>query len=97
MKVRLKNDAGVVKECKTGFSWTTLFFGLLVPLLRGDFKWSIIMLLLAVITFGISWLVMPFIYNKKYIISLLEKGYKPDTDIDRNILTDKGIIATNIE
>ena len=66
MKIRLKNDAGIVKECKVGFSWTTLLFGLFVPLLRGDFKWSILMLLLSMITFGISWLIMPFIYNKKY-------------------------------
>lgn len=96
MKLRLKNDAGVVKECKAGFSWTTLFFGLFVPLLRGDFKWSIIMLLLAIITFGISWLVVPFIYNKKYIISLLEKGYKPATETDRSILINKGIIAADV-
>lgn len=93
MKIRLKNDAGIVKECKLGFSWTTFFFGLLVPLTRGDFKWSIIMLLLAVITVGISWLVMPFIYNKKYIVSLLEKGYKPASEIDENALVGKNIIA----
>ncbi len=63
MKVFLKNNVGVVKECKVGFSWTTLFFGLFVPLLRGDFKWSAIMFILACLTFGLSWLVMPFIYN----------------------------------
>lgn len=84
---------GVVKECKVGFSWTTFFFGLFVPLLRGDFKWSAIMLLLAMFTFGISWLVMPFIYNKKYITSLLEKGYSPASDADRDILVNKGILA----
>lgn len=93
MNVRLKNDIGVVKECKVGFSWTTLFFGLFVPLLRGDFKWTCIMLVLAFITCGLSWLVVPFIYNKRYIISLCEKGYKPASETDRSILVGKGIIA----
>ena len=93
MKVYLKNNVGVVKECKVGFSWTTFFFGLFVPLIRGDFKWSAIMLLLSMLTLGISWLVMPFIYNKKYITSLLEKGYAPASDADKDILVNKGILA----
>ena len=96
MKVFLKNNVGVVKECKVGFSWTTLFFGLFVPLLRGDFKWSAIMFILACLTFGLSWLVMPFIYNKKYITSLLEKGYSPASEEDRIELVKKGILAEQI-
>lgn len=96
MKVFLKNNVGVVKECKLGFSWTTLFFGLFVPLLRSDFKWAAIMFILSLLTFGISWLVMPFIYNKKYIVSLLEKGYSPSSEEDRIILVKKGILAGEI-
>ncbi len=96
MKVRLNNDIGVVKECKVGFSWTTLFFGIFVPLLRGDGKWAAIMFVLAFITIGISWLVMPFIYNKKYITKLMENGYKPASDADRDILINKGMIASHM-
>lgn len=54
------------------------------------------MLLLSIITFGIYWLVVPFIYNKKYIIFLLEKGYKPATKTDRSILINKCIIAADV-
>lgn len=93
MYVYLKNHVGMVKECKVGFSWTTLFFGLFVPLLRGDLKNTLIMLGLGALTFGISWLVFPFIYNKMYINSLLEKGFAPDEEDDRDLLIRKGFIA----
>ncbi|MGG7078651.1 DUF2628 domain-containing protein [Clostridium sardiniense] len=76
MKVLLQNDSGLRKEVKQGFSWTTFFFGGFVPLFRGDLKWFIIMWILALISFGISWLVMPFIYNKKYMEGLMMKGFK---------------------
>ncbi|NCB20038.1 MAG: DUF2628 domain-containing protein, partial [Bacteroidia bacterium] len=36
MNVRLINNQGLEKDCPVGFSWTTLFFGFLVPLFRGD-------------------------------------------------------------
>lgn len=93
MKVTLKQHvSGQLKTVKLGFSWTTLFFGLFVPLLRGDFKWAAIMLVLAIITCGISWLVMPFIYNKKYVQDLLSKGYVPADDIAKSNLAKKGIM-----
>ena len=41
--IRLKNpQTNVVKECATGYSWTTFFFGMFVPLIRGDLKWAAI-------------------------------------------------------
>ncbi|MGL5382027.1 MAG: HrgC protein [Culicoidibacterales bacterium] len=74
-RVMYQPQTGHMIQVKQGFSWTTLFFGLFVPLLRGDLKWAIIMLALGAITFGLSWLVMPFIYNQKYIDDKLAKGY----------------------
>lgn len=76
MKIILENEAGLRKEVKDGFSWTTLFFGGFVPLLRGDLKWFFIMWILALLTCGISWLVVPFIYNKKYLEGLMMQGFK---------------------
>lgn len=95
MIVRLKNDIGMVKEAKIGFSFTTFFFGTFVPALRGDWKYAGIMVVCSMITCGISTLVFPFVYNKLYIKELLMKGFLPASDTDRNILVEKGFIVSS--
>lgn len=81
MEMVLKNSFGSIKTVKTGFSWTTLFFGCFPAMFRGDWKWAIIMIIVALLTGGLSWFVFPFFYNKLYIQDLLNKGYKPlDSD-----------------
>jgi len=65
----------VTKQAPVGFSWTVFFFGFLPPLFRGDWKWSLIILIAALFTFGLSTLIFMFIYNKLYLKSLLEEGY----------------------
>ena len=97
MKINMKNQYGAIKEVKVGFSWTMLFFGLFVPLLRGDWKWAIFALLLSAITFGIGWLVLPFLYNKIYIKGLIEKGWLPVDDRGRQALTSKGIYVPEMD
>ena len=75
-KVNLKHpQLEITKQAPVGFSWTVFFFSFFPPLFRGDFKWGIIILILQLITFGLSALVFMFIYNKLYIQSLLEQGY----------------------
>jgi len=69
-------NTGAMKEAPVGFSWTVFFFGFFPPLFRGDFKWAIIIFILAMITFGISNLVFMFIYNKLYVRDLIGSGYK---------------------
>lgn len=103
MKARLKNDAGVTKEVKIGFSWTTFFFGFFPALFRGDLKWAAIMFITSVVvgflTFGFgAWIpgiIFSFIYNKIYIKELLEKGYRPVDEETRTELQHKGIISAN--
>lgn len=83
MNIRVKNDAGRYKEVKLGFSWTTLFFGALVPLIRGDWKWFVIYIGAAFVLgfIGLPQLApllnlgFPFVYNKLYAQDLVNEGY----------------------
>ena len=93
MQVTLKNDKGMTKKAKVGFSWTTLFFGFFTPLFRNDRLWTDIMFLLAMFTFGLSWLIFPFIYNRIYIKKLLKKGFYPADDESKDILVAKKMLA----
>lgn len=83
-KVTLINEQGVTKEVKKGFSWTMLFFGAFVPLVRGDIKWCLITLIGAILTGGLLWFIFPFFYNKLYIQDLQNKGYIIKNDYYRN-------------
>ncbi|MBR4316708.1 MAG: hypothetical protein IKP65_07090 [Alphaproteobacteria bacterium] len=76
MEIKLVNKTGLLKNCTLGFSWTTLFFVFFVPLFRGDIIFASIMLISTLII-PFLWIIFPFIYNKYYIKSLLEKGYYP--------------------
>lgn len=69
-------NTGHIKEAPVGFSWTVLFFGFFPALFRGDWKWALIMFLLAALTFGLSTFVFMFIYNKLYIKDLIGSGFK---------------------
>jgi hypothetical protein len=83
------------KETPTGFSWTTLFFGFFVPLLRGWYGYSAICLIASVVTFGFSGFVFPFLINKQYVKHLLEQGYQPDSDQDKMHLQMMGLGFSN--
>jgi len=69
-------NTGAIKEAPVGFSWTVFFFNFFLPLFRGDWKWTIIMLVTAVLTSGLNCLVFMFIYNKLYVKELLSAGFK---------------------
>jgi hypothetical protein len=95
MNVKLKQQTtGLIKEVKIGFSWTCLFFGGFVPLFRLDWLWLFLYIIFCSITFGLFWVIFPFIYNRIYIKNLIEKrGYVPSDEIASNILVQKGYIA----
>ncbi|OGV75641.1 MAG: hypothetical protein A3I83_09490 [Methylotenera sp. RIFCSPLOWO2_02_FULL_45_14] len=67
---------GQIKEASVGFSWTTLLFGPFPMLFRGNWKWFAIILILALITFGLTNLIFMFIINKLYIKDLIGDGFK---------------------
>ena len=60
---------------------------------RSDWKWAAIQFGLALITGGISWLVMTFIYNKIHIKDLLNKGFVPTDENQCTYLVAKGIVS----
>jgi hypothetical protein len=76
MQLQLRNKDGFIKTAPQGFSFTTLFFGFLVPLVRGDFKWCAIMFFVDAITFGLAMFIFPFFYNSVYTKELQENGYR---------------------
>ena len=91
--IKLKHkDTGAYKEAPLGFSWTSFFLGFWVPVFRGDIKWFIIGLIVSLLTFGVGYFLICFIYNKRYIIDLLEKGYIPVDDKSKRALIAKGLI-----
>ncbi len=93
MKVNLKNSTGALVSAPVGFSWTSFFFGWLVPLFRGSFKWAVIQLIAAIVTCGISWIVFCFIFNKIWLKELLAKGLTPADDYSKTILMQKGLFV----
>lgn len=92
MKIYLLSPYGSIKIVTLGFSWTVLFFDLLVPIFRFDFMWFFIMAVSAMLSAGLSWFVMPFIYNRAYISKLIRKGYRPADEHSRTTLVQKGIL-----
>ncbi|WP_232259887.1 HrgC protein [Helicobacter pylori] len=90
--ISLKKDS-LIKKGLVGFSWTTLFFGFFVPIIRGDARWAVIMFIAALFTSFISNIVLAFVYNKQYTTRLLESGYEPTDEYSKGILRSKGMIA----
>lgn len=84
---------GQYKEAPVDFSWTTLFFGFFPAMIRRDWKWVILQFSFDCITFGLSWLVMPFFYNKLYIKDLLSKGFVPIDEDEIKYLVARGIMS----
>jgi membrane protein insertase Oxa1/YidC/SpoIIIJ len=66
---------GSTEDIWEGFSWPCFFFGLFWYLYKGLWGWAIISLCLALITFGISWLIFPFFANEHYAAALLKRCY----------------------
>lgn len=75
-KVIIQNPTnGLTKTGYFGYSWTYLFFGWFVPLIRGELGVAALHLLFSMLTFGIWQIIVSFLYNKQYMTRMLEKGY----------------------
>lgn len=96
MKVNMKNQFGVIKQQKVGFSWTMFFFGALVYCFRGMWSEFWKCFFLSGITIGIYPLVQCWTGNKKTIAFMLEKGYRPVGEADALILHNNQLMAMDI-
>lgn len=75
-KVMLQHpQSGLVRKGYFGFSWTFLFFGWWVPLFRGELGAAALHLLFTLATFGLWQLILAFLYNRQFMLRMLEKGY----------------------
>ena len=80
-KVMLRHPTnGLIKKGYFGFSWTYLFFGWWVPLIRGELGTAVLHLIITIFTFGLWQLIVAFLYNKQYMTRMLEKGYVLNDD-----------------
>lgn len=68
-------STGVLKKGLYGFSWTTFFFGGFPALFRGDVIIGLVVIVLNILTACIAGIIWAFVYNKKYTLGLVEKGY----------------------
>jgi len=66
---------GSVEEIYEGFSWSCLLFGFLWYIYKGMWGWGLISFILAIATYGFSWLIFPFFANGQHAESLLKQGY----------------------
>ena len=97
-RVVLKHETlQTVKEVPFLYSWAGAVFGFWTPLLRGDFKWFLIYLIVGIFTYGLGDIILSFFYNKSYISSLIEKGYKPIDEESKKLLISKNIISEKTE
>jgi len=99
----VNKKANSMRRVKVGYSWTTLFFGLIPTLFRRAWKWFAIMLLsyliVGIFTRGLGMIIVSiifsFVYNKLYVNDLLNNGYEPFNQLAYERLNSKEYINTN--
>lgn len=98
---KIVNGQGDIRISKVGISWTTLWFGPLPALFRGDYYNFILMIVLdldyvlVAMFFGWMWmisfpwpsLIFALFYNMMYFKHLFNKGYYPADKHSRELLT----------
>jgi hypothetical protein len=83
IKHKLSN---IVKNGYVGYCWTYLIFGWIVPIFRGEIGIGALHLLLTLISFGLFQIIMPFLYNKQFMIRNLTNGYELNDEESINLI-----------
>ena len=90
------SDSGLQKNGFHGYCWTYFIFGWFVPLFRGELGIGALHFLFTVITLGVFWLVMPFLYNKQYTSRLLTSGFSFSDSAENNELARKKLKVSDL-
>ena len=78
-KVRIIHSvSGIAKNGYVGYSWTYLLFGWFVPVVRGELGVGVLHLVITLVSFGLSQLIFPFLYNRQYMNRMLTNGWVLD-------------------
>jgi hypothetical protein len=78
------------REGGVGYSWTYLVFGWFVPVFRGELGVGVLHLVITLVTFGLSQLIFPFLYNRQYMVRMLTDGWQLDaTDLNYELAKHK--------
>ncbi len=75
----IHSPSGIAKSGYVGFSWTYLLFGWFVPVVRGEVGIGVLHLVITFVSFGLSQLIFPFLYNRQYMNRMLTSGWALDT------------------
>jgi hypothetical protein len=79
-------QSSIVKSGYVGFCWTYLLFGWIVPVFRGEIGIGALHLVLTLITFGLFQIIMPFLYNKQFMVRHLTNGYELSDEESVNLM-----------
>lgn len=94
--VMVNNKKGKIKSSPTGFSWTTLIFGIWPALLRGDFLGALVILIISAgtgfdpVLYVFASVLISIFYNYTYISRKIGKGYELPTDNSKELLKKHG-------
>lgn len=73
---------GQYRDVPTGFSFTTLFFGPIPMLFRGQLGYFFLQLILSIVTMGISHIFFAFAINGMCEKKLQQDGFRPEIESD---------------
>ena len=96
-KINIKHEqSGMIKTGFYGYSWTYLFFGWFVPIIRGELGVGALHLLFTLLTGGLWQLIVSFLYNKHYMTRMMTNGWILDGSDSDKVLAGTALgIAVN--
>lgn len=68
--------SGITKHAYLGWSWTYLYFGFLVPVIRGELLIAVLHAIISFLTFGLFQVIWSFLYNRQQMTRLLTDGWE---------------------